>query len=146
MMVIREAHINDAPLLVPLLEQLGYSGLTTDDVTQKILFYSEPGYKLLLGEDQTLMSFIALHFYPSFHSKGNVGRIVAFCVDEQYRAKGIGSEMLREAESFFRHHQCNRVEVTSNNRRKDAHAFYLKAAYIEDSKKFVKYFKDRTTT
>jgi GNAT superfamily N-acetyltransferase len=139
-MVIRDANSNDASQLVPLLAQLGYSGLTLDEVAQKIISYSEPGYKLLLGEDKFAISFIALHFYPSFHSKGNVGRIVAFCVDEKFRAKGIGTKMLHEAESFLSRNSCNRIEVTSNNRRTDAHAFYLKAGYIEDSKKFVKYF------
>ena len=85
-----------------------------------------------------IVSFIALHIFPLFHSPGNVGRITAFCVDEKHRFQGIGLKLLKEAEVFFAERNCARIEVTSN-RRTVAHSFYLSHGYVEDSRKFVRY-------
>jgi GNAT superfamily N-acetyltransferase len=140
-MVIREANRADAAGIIPLLKQLGYSGLDTRGVEEKITQYSVSGKLLVSEHEGHLTSFISLHVFPIFHSPGNAGRITAFCVDEQYRSRGIGIAMIRAAEDFFLTKGCTRVEVTSNNRRLDAHAFYLNHGYIEDSRKFVKYFR-----
>jgi GNAT superfamily N-acetyltransferase len=139
-MVIRNAVIGDAPQLMPLLAQLGYTNIEVNEIGKKIEYYSRPDYALLvsLAED-SVNAFIALHIFEMFHSIGKVGRITAFCVDQNFRSKGIGSKVLKEAELYLINNNCSRIEVTSNNRRKEAHSFYLNRDYIEDSRKFVKY-------
>jgi GNAT superfamily N-acetyltransferase len=136
-MLIRDAVLNDAPNLIPLLLQLGYK-LDEIEVKEKIGAYSVAGNRILVAEsDEGLAAFISLHVFACFHSPGNIGRITAFCVDENQRSKGIGGKMLAEAESYFRRNNCYRVEVTSNNRRTEAHDFYRRKGYRENSKKFV---------
>jgi hypothetical protein len=46
---------------------------------------------------------------------------------------------LKAGEIILREHGAVKIEVTSNARRAQAHQFYLKAGYTEDSKRFVKY-------
>jgi ribosomal protein S18 acetylase RimI-like enzyme len=139
-MVIRNAVIGDAPQLAPLLAQLGYTNIEVNEIEEKIEYYSKPDYALLVSwAEYSVNAFIALHIFEMFHSMGKVGRITAFCVDEKFRSKGIGSKMLKEAELYLINNNCTRIEVTSNNRRKEAHSFYLNRNYIEDSRKFVKY-------
>ena len=140
-MSIRKATPQDADALVPLLEQLGYSSLDTTVIAEKITAYSQNNDCVFVYElEGQVVAFIALHVFEIFHSPGRVGRIAAFCVDEHHRSKGIGIEMLNASEQYFRAKGCRRVEVTSNNRRTQAHRFYLHRGYVEDSKKFVLYF------
>jgi GNAT superfamily N-acetyltransferase len=136
-MLIRDAIPDDARNLLQLLLQLGYC-LDENEMRKKIRAYSVEGNRILVAEsNEGLAAFISLHIFVCFHSPGSIGRITAFCVDEKHRAKGIGAQMLVEAESYFRENKCYRVEVTSNNRRVDAHEFYRRKGYSENSKKFV---------
>jgi GNAT superfamily N-acetyltransferase len=136
-MVIRDAIPDDAQDLLHLLLQLGYS-LNEIEMHEKIRAYSLEGNKILVAESsEGLAAFISLHIFVCFHSPGSIGRITAFCVDEKHRSKGIGAQMLAEAENYFRKNNCYRVEVTSNNRRVAAHDFYRRKGYSENSKKFV---------
>ena len=129
-------------MLKPLLHQLGYDELDELGIQDNIKKYSLPGNALLIYEvENKIVGFIALHIFDSFHSAGQIGRITAFCVDEEYRSKGIGIQLLQQGENFFIEHKCIKIEVTSNNRRTAAHAFYLNRGYVEDSRKFVRYIR-----
>jgi ribosomal protein S18 acetylase RimI-like enzyme len=140
-MNIRPACVADSPQLMALLHQLGYTALTEEELRKKVGSYlSQDNYIMVYEIEGKVVSFIALHIFPLFHSPGNAGRITAFCVDERHRSQGIGLKLLKEAEAFFVERGCTRIEVTSNNRRTVAHAFYLNHGYVEDSRKFVKYF------
>ena len=140
-MIIRQAAIQDSIFIKRLLIQLGYPDLTEEDVRKKIACYAEQNYHLLVAEiDQEVVGFISLHWFDFFHSLGKIGRISAFCVDEHFRSQQIGRQLLEAAEVFLRQQGCSKIEVTSNIRRTRTHEFYLKRGYIEDSKRFRKYF------
>ena len=139
-MIIREATDNDTFCIKELVSQLGYTSLTIDEIKTKIKDYKEEGYCLLVADvDSKVIGFITLHWFDIFHSKGKLGRITAFCIDEQYRSQGIGQLMLAEAEKVFREHGCTKLEVTSNMKRLRTHEFYKMHGYEEESKRFSKY-------
>jgi GNAT superfamily N-acetyltransferase len=141
-MLIRPASENDAHQMLPLIRQLGYSDLDSEGLAAKIKDYSRDDYRILVAESaNTIISFISLHVFTSMHSPGKVGRITAFCVDQEFRGRGLGILMMIEAEKYFVEQCCGKIEVTSNNRRLEAHRFYLNRGYIEDSRKFVRYLK-----
>ncbi len=136
--IIREATTGDLSSLTVLLGQLGYT-LEPEERERKMRVFLGDGYRVLVLEvDGHLAAFIALHIFESFHLPGRTGRITSFCVDEKHRAKGIGSELLVSAQQFLKEHQCRRIEVTSNDRRKDAHQFYVRHGFSAGSTKFVK--------
>src|SRR5688572_5794510 len=139
-MIIRHATSEDAASIKNLLIQLGYPDLDVEEANQKISAYHEESYALLVVEtDQAVAGFISLHWFDIFHSKGKIGRITAFCVDENHRSKGYGKLLLKAAEDFLIAKDCTKLEVTSNERRTRTHKFYLDCGYIEDSRRFVKY-------
>lgn len=141
-MVIREASSTDTPTIKQLLAQLGYPDLNEADVAQKIADYEQASYKLLVSEHEgRVTGFIALHTFDIFHSIGRIGRITAFCVDENIRGSGIGSRLMEAAEAWFATHGCTKLEVTSNERRTATHAYYKNKGWTEDSRRFVKYLK-----
>ena len=139
-MIIREALEKDAPALKELLIQLGYSTLDVEATNQKISTYSQDGYALLVTEAEgNVTGFIALHWFDIFHSPGKIGRITAFCIDEKQRAHGQGKLLLKAAEELLKSKGCNKLEVTSNEKRTRTHQFYLDCGYAVDSRRFVKY-------
>lgn len=139
-MTLRAAAPEDVSLIKKLVGQLGYTGLTDEQIVEKIRGYSGGRYALLVGEHEgTGIGFIALHWFDILHSPGLLGRITAFCIDEAHRSKGFGAQMLEEAEKFLVSQGCTKLEVTSNERRTESHQFYLKKGYLVDSRRFVKY-------
>lgn len=139
-MIIRQAKRQDSLYIKKLLMQLGYPNLSQEEVDDKIKSYAETGYHLLVAElNLVVVAFISLHWFDIFHSPGKLGRISAFCVDENYRSKQIGKQLLEFAEKFLLQQGCSKIEVTSNIKRLRSHDFYLMRGYIEDSKRFTKY-------
>jgi N-acetylglutamate synthase-like GNAT family acetyltransferase len=138
-MLIRQAKISDAPIIKVLLAQLGYPDLRESAVAEKIKAHSEIPYSLLVADIKNqVVGFIALHWFELMHWEGKMGRISAFCVDENFRSKGVGKKLLDEAEKLLWSKGCAKIEVTSNARRTRTHEFYLRLGYKEDSRRFVK--------
>jgi len=141
-MVIREATGKDVMSIKELVSQLGYTSLNMEELHAKMEHYQKGDYKLLVAEvDSKVVGFISLHWFDLFHSAGKLGRIAAFCVEEQFRSQGIGQLLLAETERVFRSEGCTKMEVTSNMRRLRTHEFYKMQGYDEESKRFSKYLK-----
>lgn len=139
-MLIREATTADASSVSQLLAQLGYPGIDENLAREKIKAHHTEDYHLLVAEiNSQVAGFIALHWFELMHWEGKMGRITAFCVDERFRSRGIGKQLLMASEELLKTRGCVKFEVTSNARRTRTHEFYLKNGYIEDSRRFVKY-------
>ncbi|HSQ62972.1 MAG TPA: GNAT family N-acetyltransferase [Polyangiaceae bacterium] len=65
-----------------------------------------------------------------------VGLIEAVHVAESERNRGIGRAMMRAAIEDARHRGCNRVQLTSNKQRKDAHRFYERLGFVASHEGF----------
>lgn len=140
-MGIRKATVQDAEGISVLLAQLGYP-VSQRDAEEKIKTHGQQGYSLLVAEDDSqLRGFIALHWYLAVHLPGPVARITAFCVDREYRGKGIGTELLRHVEEMALAQGCFKIEVTSNRRRIETHRYYAQHQYQQTSEHFVKFLK-----
>ena len=139
-MIIRKATTSDASAIQRLLVQLGYPDFSENDVMEKIKLYTQAGYCMLVAEtERQVVGFISLHWFELVHWKGKLGRITSFCIDEKFRSKGVGQQLLQAGEKILFKEESVKIEVTSNARRTQAHSFYLKAGYVEDSRRFVKY-------
>jgi len=138
-MQVREASKTDILQLKRLLIQLGYPEQDETEILLQLERHRKEDYRLLVAEiDQEVVAFIALHCIHVFHKSIAMGRITAFCVDEHVRGQGIGIQLLQAAETWFRSMGCNKVEVTSNNKRSTTHQFYRQRGYTEESKRFSK--------
>ena len=138
-MVIRRAKKADAVRICSLLAQLGYPDFDSKITAERIRVHRQPGYAMLVAEmNGVVVAFISLHWFELAHWKEKFGRITSFCVDESCRSQGIGTLLLKAGEAILTRKKCNKIEVTSNNRRTRAHQFYLGAKYQEDSRRFTK--------
>ena len=139
-MRIRMAERDDSNNLLPLLDELGYQISKGAFETQTDLYINSDDCELLVAqtEEGSLSGLIAGHLFPLIHQPGNVGRIMALIVGENFRSQGVGSLLLETLESWFRKNKCNRFEVNSGDYREVAHEFYQSKGYRVDERRFIK--------
>ena len=136
---IRRAGMSDARELARLFAELGYAA-TEDDVRGRWSAWEAGGNIGIVveGADGELLGAATLHQTIVLHRPAPIGRISALVVDSRHRHEGIGRAIVDAAEQMFRDAGCGTVEVTSNMRRADAHAFYARLGYELTSARFVK--------
>ncbi|HJP69889.1 MAG TPA: GNAT family N-acetyltransferase [Sphingomicrobium sp.] len=74
----------------------------------------------------------------AIHRNAPLGRITALVVAKEVQGQGIGRKLVEAAENWMRKRGCWLVEVTSNDRRAEAHAFYRHMGYERTSIRFAK--------
>jgi GNAT superfamily N-acetyltransferase len=136
---LRDAERADAPELARLLTLLGHP---TDaaSITAKWSAWRDDGNAAIVavGSRDSLLGLATLHVMTVLHRTKPLGRITALVVDELARGRGIGGALVAAAEARFAGAGCGLLEVTSNLRRADAHAFYEHLAYERSSYRFSK--------
>nr|WP_307774128.1 GNAT family N-acetyltransferase [Luteimonas salinisoli] len=69
-------------------------------------------------------------------------RITALVVRNDAQGRGLGRQLLREAERRARFAGAARLEITSGSQRTDAHAFYKACGYSDGTLRFIKRLGD----
>ena len=140
---IREATLADAHSIAELLDQLGYIAAPQAVATKLEYLSNNANDRVLVAViDSTVVGSISLHVLPLFETPGNMGRITSLVINEKFRSRGIGHKMVRAAEDWFATKGCEKVEVTSADRRLDAHRFYEQQGYARQSQRFAKPLSD----
>lgn len=140
---IRAAATGDAYDVALLLEALGYP-CTRDEAAERIaVVLGDPRQHLLLAEiDGAACGLVALDLRYSLTRGEDQARITALVVLPACSRQGVGRRLLREVEGTARRAGIARIEVTSNPRRNDAHAFYHGCGYVDGSLHFFKLLGD----
>lgn len=138
---VRDATRSDAAELLRLLSQLGHEIPPGFDAARLVAFLASGEQVLVAARagsvpGSPLLGAATLHVTPMLHRPGPVGRITSLVVDDGQRGHGIGRALVRAAERSFDARGCVFVEVTSNKRRTDAHAFYERLGYAATSFRF----------
>jgi GNAT superfamily N-acetyltransferase len=143
-MRIRLARGADAEAINELLGQLGYPQDGQAATAARIQTWAdEPaGAAYVADADDELLGVIAVHICPFFEREGAWSRIVALVVSDRARGRGVGSRLVAAAESFAASHGCLRMEVTSADRRADAHRFYQRRGYTDQAGTSSRFLRD----
>ncbi len=72
------------------------------------------------------------------HRPRPVGRISILVVTKAARGRKLGRMLVEAVEQWCRDKGCGLIEVTSNDRRASAHAFYRHLGYDRSSIRFFK--------
>lgn len=91
-------------------------------------------------DNREMVGFISCKGQALLHHEGLVYEIQEMIVTAAHQGKGLGRKMIevirREVESVG----AKALEVTSNKRRKEAHAFYQSVGFLNSHEKFTIYF------
>ena len=136
--LIREAGAADAPQLVELIRSLGHD-VDAGGIAQRLGALQISGIPQLVAvERDRVVGLCGLHEMTAIHRSQPVGRITILVVHEERRGRGIGRSLVATAEAHLRRRGCGLVEITSNERLTDAHAFYEHLGYQRTSKRFAR--------
>ena len=88
-------------------------------------------YAITLEDNSKIIAFILFQedSLSNWFFSESFGFIREFWVDENFRGKGIGSELLKRTEEYFKKKGISKIILTSD----DAIQFYLKHGYRIDS-------------
>ena len=136
---VRRAEPRDAAEMARLLTHLGHP-TDVSMIAARWDAWAAAGNDAFVAEraDGTLAGLITTHHMTVFHRPRPVGRITSLVVDETARGLGVGRALVAAAESLLAAAGCGLLEVTSNVRRADAHAFYERLGYERTSARFAK--------
>jgi GNAT superfamily N-acetyltransferase len=138
---IRFARPSDVPELARLFGELGYD-IPPATLAERLSAFHSAGEQALVAADDAssarLFGVATLHTTPVLHRAGPVGRVTALVVDASLRGRGIGRALMEAAERWTAERGCVLIEVTSNQRRADAHKFYEGLGYERTSFRFAR--------
>ncbi len=135
---LRDAKPSDAARLVELIHELGHD-IDEKSVARNLKTLKKAGETPLVATlDKQVVGLCGLSKRVVVHRSAPIGRITILVVTESARGRGIGRMLLEAAEQWMRKSGCQIVEVTSNDRRPAAHAFYRHMGYERSSIRFFK--------
>lgn len=137
MITIRPASSADTPILVSLLEILGYE-VTEERVNHRLtnILASSQDKILVAVEDNQVVGFIHI-FLKQLLEKPLAGESGALAVAQNMQGKGVGKLLIKAGEDWARDQGCKRLVVKSNIMRAGAHAFYQAVGYSTSKRQVV---------
>ena len=135
---IRAAKPGDSKQLRALIEYLGHP-IAEKAVRKNLAALAKLRESPLVATlDKKVVGLIGVHKMVTVHRDAPVARIPVLVVAKDAQGNGIGRMLVEEAEKMLKKAGCKLVEVTSNDRRADAHAFYRHMGYERTSIRFMK--------
>jgi GNAT superfamily N-acetyltransferase len=135
---VRDAKPSDALRLVELIRFLGHE-IDEKAVRKNLKALKKLGETPLVATfDKEVVGLCGVHKTVTVHRDAPLGRMTILVVAEEAQGEGIGRMLVEAAEQWCRKHGCQMVEVTSNDRRTAAHAFYRHMGYERTSIRFMK--------
>jgi GNAT superfamily N-acetyltransferase len=135
---LRDAKPGDAARLTELIHFLGHE-VSEKAVRKNIATLKKAGETPLVATlDKKIVGMIGMHRMVTIHRDAPVGRIPVLVVAKESQGLGLGRLLVDSAEQWCRKKGCKLIEVTSNDRRADAHAFYRHMGYERTSIRFFK--------
>jgi GNAT superfamily N-acetyltransferase len=135
---LRDAKPSDAKRLVELIHELGHE-IDEKQVRKNLSALKNSGEVPLVATlDKKVVGMCGVGRRVVIHRPAPLGRITALVVAKEAQDEGIGRMLVEAAEDWMRKKGCRLVEVTSNDRRTAAHAFYRHMGYERSSIRFFK--------
>lgn len=114
-------------------------GTPPDVVAERLERITGRGERVIVAETaDEVIGFAVVHVMPVLHRPQPVGRVSTITVLPEHQGRGIGRALLAEAERIARAAGCGLLEVTSNLRLTEAHAFYDRLGFEKTSWRFSK--------
>ena len=135
---VRDAKPSDARRLAELITYLGHD-IDEKAVRRNLTKLKKEGETPLVATlGKEIVGLCGISARVVIHRDAPLGRISPLVVAEEAQGHGIGRMLVEAAETWMRKKGCKLVEVTSNDRRSEAHAFYRHMGFERTSMRFVK--------
>jgi N-acetylglutamate synthase-like GNAT family acetyltransferase len=137
---VREAMRGDQAAITDLLRELGYPTRVHVVAERLDRLERDPASWMWVASDGgRVVGLAALHVMPLVQ-RGPLGRLTAIVVGDGARRRGVGRALIGRVEQRARAEGCESMEVTTADRRSEAHAFYAELGFEQASRRFLKRF------
>ena len=127
--VLRPAVDADAERIAAIFTDEGYPAGPSAIVARLARFAGPDSHVVVADREGEVIGFIAFHALPRFEHDDDVVRILALVVDAGARERGLGHQLMAEAEHFARERGAAFVEVTAGRHRPEARHLYESLGY-----------------
>ena len=135
---LRDAKPGDASRLVELIAELGHE-VTEKQVRKNLAALKKAGETPIVATlDKAVVGLVGVHRMVTVHRPAPVGRIPILVIAKEAQGLGLGRMLVDAVEQWCRDKGCQLIEVTSNDRRAESHAFYRHMGYERSSIRFFK--------
>ena len=133
-MDIRHARREDVPAIVALYadDMFGAARETPDALDRYYAVFDRLDGELFVGEvDGVVVATMQLTMIQQLSAQGGkVAQIESVRVARALRSRGLGAILIRAAIERALAAGCSRVQLTSNQSRRDAHRFYERLGFV----------------
>ncbi len=137
--ILREAILDDAPMLARLMGVLGYPTTEAAMRDRLVAIGADADYYAIVAEfDGEVRGFAGLRRGLYFEADGTFVQLTALVVDDGFQGQGIGTALTEAAESWARAIGARAISLTSGHQRHAAHHFYERQGYRSTGVRFVK--------
>jgi GNAT superfamily N-acetyltransferase len=142
-LLVRPATAQDAAGVATLLGVLGYPCDRAEAAARLRAIEDEPDQQILVADRHgCLLGLLALDLMYYLPLGARTCRITALVVADSEQRRGVGRQLLREAEHRARQAGAARIELTSATHRHEAHEFYRACGFGESALRFLKRLGD----
>ena len=135
---VRDARPADAPQLAKLIASLGH-GIDEKAIRKNLSALAKDKQSPLVATlGKEVVGLCGVSARVMIHRDAPLGRITILVVAKEAQGHGIGRMLVEAAEQWMRKRGCKIVEVTSNDRLAEAHAFYRHMGFERTSIRFAK--------
>jgi GNAT superfamily N-acetyltransferase len=135
---VRAARPSDSPRLAELICSLGHE-IDGKQVRKNLAALKKSGQTPLVATlDKNVVGLCGVERRVAIGRPAPLGRISSLVVAREAQGRGIGRMLVEAAEAWMRGNGCTIAEVTSNDRRAEAHAFYRHMGFERTSIRFAK--------
>jgi PhnO protein len=140
---IRQAVESDAVSVKCLLEELEnreFDQAIFDRIYTEYVDAPLTLMKVAVSSETEIVGLITCKGQSLLHHEGMVFEIQELIVTAAHQGNGIGRKLIEALRPELLHHAAISLEVTTNKRRKEAHAFYQSVGFLNSHEKFTIYF------
>jgi ribosomal protein S18 acetylase RimI-like enzyme len=134
---LRPAQVADAEQVASLMTELGYPS-TAVGVKDRLhdSLNSRTSCCVVAQGDNEVIGLMCAELMPYFPTGSTICRVTSLVVSSRHRSRGVGERLAAAASAFAREHTCSGIEVTSAERRVDAHGFYQRLGFARTGLRF----------
>ena len=126
---VRAATPADAERFATLLTDEGYPAGPSDLAARIERFSTDESHVIAAEAAGEVIGFIAFHVMPRFETDERFARIIALVVDPGVRERGIGRQLMAEAERVALEAGASFLEVTAGHHRPEARKLFESMGY-----------------
>lgn len=141
MLIVRPFSFNDIDIITELMGDLSYQTTKEQMYRRMEHISSNPMYYTLVAElEGNVVGMLGLRLLYSYESDHLLVQISALVTKAEYRGKGIGKALIKQAEAWAKANGAKVIVLTSGLRpeREEAHKFYKHLGFTANGLRFTK--------